>query len=258
MRPIIKKSIYTLITFGCLLTSLKSLQASNATSAEKTHPNGPDCLYDHMKEAKELNFERAGRYAELSNGKSLMVSGLLIGSESLAQMTARIFDQRAHKFRQAGIPVLCEDLMLMKSAPEQQVKKEPSRSTPTKYGSAYIQDISEHLRTTLENDNFSNLEYISDLYVELFMSHKDYYCMTRHLLESIRRSSGLYEKYQQAASEKNISGLNQLMSDYLNAQINLLGFSFRIDQLAYDLSNEGINIVCGDVPHIPRAKYREN
>src|SRR5579885_3655183 len=94
-----------------LVASLSALAELPAKAAEH------DCLVRHVTDGRHLNERRLPLYAKwarqagLRQADSRWVSSLLIGSELFTIPFSREMDNEAREFQDAGIPIVCRDLM---------------------------------------------------------------------------------------------------------------------------------------------------
>lgn len=243
-------SAYGEASYGPIKEYIDSQAFYNASTYINSSSTSP-CIRKHITDAISENRTRAFSYARMSRFRSTGVSSLLISSEVASIAAALIFDQRAKIYRKNGLPLLCLDLVDMALVPAQQKSLEEKRSSNVKYDRKHVRHVSIQLKKAYTDGGFDGLHYVSSEFVQTYESHPKYYCMTRHLLESIRRSAGLAPYYVSRAIEMVLVDPSNILKDYIFSQINILGLSYTIDSQAYSLSNMGLNIVCDDVPYIP-------
>lgn len=207
------------------------------------------CMERHLREAIELNRARAPLYARLSAGASRRVSRRLIATERLALPLARLLDAYAERYQDAGIPVLCEDFVEMSGvapAPDRRGPAPAGSFTPVEAG-----PLARRLRAARRAGGFGGTAAAADAEVARLAHQPEYHCMTRHMLESIRRVAGQAERYAGDADRLGVPAPTWISDVLLRLHLAALGESARLDRAAAPVQAAGVPIVCRDVPHIP-------
>ncbi len=158
------------------------------------------CLQKHLRDAIKINQQRKPLYSKLSQGRSEAISNKLIQSEYRVLAIAPIVDLWAKPYQLAGVPIVCEDLIDMKFAP-------PFRSKTTKeflqnFKPAPIAAIQENLATLYKNKDYVKMALFADEHIRILDQYPLFNCMTKHVLESIRRIAALANKHNEAAQQK--------------------------------------------------------
>jgi hypothetical protein len=200
------------------------------------------CFAAHLWDAAQVNADRAPGYARLSEGRSWWLSAQLIGAEVALLPLALSMDLLAEATSVRDDVGLCDLFEPMSEAPPQRVVR-----ATRPLGKPAVVDASL-LARTLSRAHDTSLASLA-LAAEVELARLDsprFNCMTRHMLESVRRSA-LVASRSQRANEREVLGL---MVD-----LHLAGMrrAVALDEGAAALQREGVSIVCDDVPHIPRA-----
>jgi hypothetical protein len=208
-----------------------------------------DCATIHLHDAIKLNKKRKPLYAELTDGKSKKISNKLINLEwiSIALMTP--LDKLSRKYQKKGIPILCEDFIDMELTPEFSSEPKVPGYTYSSVPKVNVKSIKKKLKASLK---VGLNEFIHDLETELHKleSYPHYNCLTRHLFESLIRSAHLVRPYREAAKREGLKDPKRLLYKNLKLQMFSLGFFYTLDRKAAGVQEEGVPILCQDVPPI--------
>lgn len=207
------------------------------------------CFEEHVRDAMTLNRARLPAYSDASLGRSEAVSLALIRSERGALLAALFYDGQARKFRERGVPLLCSEFEHMDQTPALQVKAARPRPPGARPDTGQIQ---VELKAAWDQGGFFSLRSASHRVIKQLEERPAYDCMLRHMLESIRRAAHLAPHHAQAAQD---AGLNpkaalRLSRGFIKLHMAYLPAAARLDALALPLQQEGIPIICGDVPPI--------
>jgi len=216
--------------------------AGHAKSYEK------NCFREHITESISINKERKGVYSSLTQGRSDRIFNLLIAYEYLTLAPATVFDLRALPYQKNGMELFCHEFMSMNRAPdfdpnERRIPKEEFKPFHWEF---YKKRIGEALK-------HKNVEEVRRAALEGLIALKEqpnYYCFTRHFLESIYRFAYFQPVRQQEASEMNLKDPTALMLDVM--KLHLLGLKdcHKIDLWAQPIQMAGIPILCSEVPDL--------
>lgn len=200
---------------------------------------------NHVKESIAINKERKVYYRELTAGKSDAVFKKLIFVEHLIVPSARIFDLRASYFQKRGVPVLENEFLPMK-VPDTDVRKIPT----TEFSPVPWKEYQKELRALVKNRDEVRLLSRSLEIINEMKAQPEYWCLTRHLVESIYRFAWFYPARVEAAKGKGVKSPSKLLWDIMD--YHLLGFkSFvEVDTLSAPIQKEGITILCSDLPDL--------
>lgn len=204
--------------------------------------SGAGCFTSHLDEAIVLNTERLPLYSKLTDGKSEVVSNTLIKYEKLSKAPGMYLDFRAKKFQKKGIPILCEDFVPIKLVPGFKSFEKPyPESAPQ-----YPLDLERVVRDLRAAGDFETVASLAIDHIETLSKFPTYFCMTRHVLESIARSARLAPGF--VLKDAGVEGL-AWKNIYL--QFRGLSLSKRLDEMALPIQEMGVPILCNDVPLIP-------
>ncbi len=210
-----------------------------------------NCLSQHILDAIKLNKERKEIYKSITQGKSSFVSNLLIKAEQLALPIAYSFDIKARKYQNKGLPLLCLDAIDMDQTPVFSYERSYPYST---YEDVYKLDIKNFIKVisnSISTESYFTTTFKIDQKIKKLEEQMHYNCLTRHFLESIRRSTYLATFYILEARNKGLPSPKGLINLYLKAQLNTLYITNKIDFHASKIQETGVPIICQDVPHIP-------
>lgn len=213
------------------------------------------CVNQHILEAIELNKQRKPLYIHITQGKSDSISNLLIASEYLSLLYGKLLDSYAFPYQQAGIPILCDEIISMDHTPsflptvpltrdEQHYIYHPPETE------RYTQVMKDVYQAT---HNFSLLAQITENELEKIKHLPHFHCMYRHLLESILRACKLAPNHIENAWSLHIDpqGVMQLSWLFISFQLSSFELGMALDIRAFPLQKAGIPIICRDVPPIP-------
>lgn len=236
--------MFRFMTFTQLIPTLLVSGLLNAHS----NPKEPYCLTHHLQEAIQHNSLRTELYGQISLGQSIPISRKLIKLETKLLRFSRWFDNRCHRYHQQGLYIGCNELVSMdsvKNSPLKFTNKEDYQSdfSPLKIGS-----IKAQLYRALMFQGYTILtQKTNALLQSQALSNNTQLCLTRHLLESIRRASQFAQYYHSTFEAPPVL----LPKMFIMSHIRLLAKAYEIDKLAHPLHQQGIAIICHDVPHIP-------
>ncbi|MBI5203189.1 MAG: hypothetical protein HY925_16480 [Elusimicrobia bacterium] len=79
----------------------------------------------------------------------------------------------------------------------------------------------------------------------------DYFCMTRHILESVRRAARLAPLHDTASRAKGLESPYGVSRQFIKTQLLSLSQAWTLDEWAVPVQAKGVPILCRDVPPIP-------
>jgi hypothetical protein len=208
------------------------------------------CIRKHLLDAIQINKLRKPLYKVITDGKSKTLSNRLIFSERIALVYAIIFDYKAKKYQKRGIPLFCLDFIDMKEISEFQ---EGSYIPTHRYDSVEKIDTSEiisKINRTLEKESFQGVQRLLSLELQKLEDEKSYNCLSKHVLESIRRSAFLAPHYIAAAELVGLKSPKRMLKKNIKIQAESLRSFHKLDELAAEFQEKGVSILCNDIPHI--------
>ncbi|MFG1593371.1 hypothetical protein [Halobacteriovorax sp. CON-3] len=210
-----------------------------------------ECFKEHLDAAISSNRNRREIYSDHTNTKSKKISNSLIFAEKISLIYAKLLNPSLEKYRRAGIPILCLDFIEMSKAPNI-----PSEFSIPNYkyqdiDSVDIKGLRSEISKRLKTEDYLGIVEFIEEEVSNKKKYSQYNCMVRHVLESLGRSAFLTPYYIEHASNLGLKSPKKLLNKYLRRNIFALKYSHSLDKKAASLQEEGISILCGDVPHIP-------
>ncbi|MBI2943255.1 MAG: hypothetical protein HYY25_03545 [Candidatus Wallbacteria bacterium] len=203
----------------------------------------------HLREAIRLNQSRLPLYSAASQGASEDVSRKLIASERLALPVAMGVDRIARWWQERGVPIVEEDFVDLKFAPE----FEPASANPQPLSSYKRQDASEmaaRLRKAQRAGGFDGVCRAARVELERLEGTRSYHAMVRHVLESTLRSAHLAPKHETLARSKGLPSTAWLSRRLIGLNLLALIGAAELDERAAPLHARGIPILHRDVPPI--------
>jgi hypothetical protein len=213
------------------------------------------CLTSHLREAITLNQKRKPIYSHLTSGKSEAVSDSLIKMEREMMLQAVFGDVMSSYWRSNGVPLLCSEIISMDEVPG--FKSERPSESGGENAAEHLSTLREvdlrveALREKLRTKNYRSLEQLADQFVKDLEHFSQFNCLQRHFLESIRRAAGLVLVHHRASQEMNLGSTLWLSRMFISGQIALLKKSQEIDSMAFPIQQQGVPIICQDIPIIP-------
>lgn len=207
-----------------------------------------NCFRHHIEESIGINRERKIIYSSMTAGQSDRIFNTLIASEVISIIPATYFDYRAKKFQKKGLELFQHEFMSMNRAglfdPNEKV---------TVTGKIKEFDW-KFYKIRLDNAiHLHNHETVRSICVEALVELKaypQYYCMMRHLIESIYRFAFFVPIRVKQASTLKIDSPESLMFDVM--KLHLLGFEgvYKIDLWCQPIQQSGILILNTELPDL--------
>ncbi len=214
-------------------------------------------FYTHIRDAIQLNKKRTQFYSTLTNGKSKIISKGLITLEYATIPISKYYDFIARKYNQAGIPLLELDFIDMKYAPEFSEEKRFPERMYSSIRRPEISLITKELKRALKADDYEQIIQISSQEISALEENRSYNCLTRHFLESVRRSAALLPYYIKASKQKGLSSPQRIVKQVIKLQLNSLILVHQLDIKAAPIQQQGVAIICQDIPHIPMPSEQQ-
>lgn len=160
-------------------------------------------------------------------------------------------DGMAVTYQEAGIPILCQDLISMSETPKFTPRNPDGKDSIHNYRRPDIKGISQTLLELYKAKAYLQMaDYADKLVLELDQQPR-YNCLVKHMLESIRRIATLTPVYAVKSKALNKVSSETLSRILLRSHIRVLKDSAEIDEAAAPLQADGLPIICQDVPSIP-------
>jgi hypothetical protein len=246
-----------LATLGFLNPAFASHQLDtqdlNTFPKSKAVSKTKECFREHLREAIAINKARRPLYARLSNFHSNEISDRLIAGEQLAKLASYLFhnfDAQAERYQEKGINIVCDEFVSMSLTPKFQA-----------YGSLPHPDLIRFQELDPYILRRSLVRAIDDGYPQTVAAAKHwigvieksdarFYCMTRHLLESVGRIAKLAPSHIRKAKKLGMDSPAHLSDSMISSHLLMLPESVALDTLAAPIQAQGIQILCQDVPPI--------
>jgi hypothetical protein len=233
--------------FVLLLVSLQIWSLQTYSQAASSEPE-LECLPAHIRAAMKINRNRKSLYSQRTNGRSDLVSGKLLLYEHLLLMSSERILADAQKFNEVGIPVGCTEFVSMEQTPafslDQTVPIQPMNNLDL---SIYRTQIRELVNKKL----FSEIMQLNKFYLENVLKQPQYYCFTRHIMESSFNIAKWAIRFQdRARALKLIIDPTDVSRELLRLHSDFMFFVENLDINASSIQAEGWPIVCQDLPPI--------
>jgi hypothetical protein len=217
--------------------------------AEARTPAGSSPFTTHLRDAIQLNRERASRYSALTGGASRKISRRMVFFERLTLPVAMLFDRCARKYQRAGVPLLSEDMVSMAKTPpfSDRLASPPPLE---RFVPADARGIARRIRRAYKEQRWSGVSRVAEEELGKLRGEGAHHSLLRHMLESVARISHLAPKHSSLALRKGMKPTDGF--SWRLVQLHLLAFpSFsKLDRLAAPLQSRGVPIIHQDVPPI--------
>jgi hypothetical protein len=207
-----------------------------------------NCFREHIVESIKINKSRKKAYSELTQGRSDKIFNTLIGYEVVTIAPATFFDLKALPYQKNGMGLFCHEFMSLNHAPDfdpdnRIAPKEPFKNFDWKFHKNRITEAIRH------RDSHEVRKVTLDALLEL-KSMPHYYCMTRHLIESIYRFAHFVPLRDAEAVSMDLKSPKKIMFDVM--KLHLLGMkdSHKIDLWSQPIQMSGIPILCSEIPDL--------
>lgn len=235
---------------------------SNSSQAESRNR---ECFQTHLREARALNEARKPLYARVSRNRSLEISNKLIEQESLVIFWGPIFadfDQWAIPYQQHVLEIICDDFVSMHNTPTFAQQRPGPHPALRKFRNVPAGELRLKLARALRH-GFQAVEAETETMIKelnsLFLQADQMNCMTRHLLESIRRIARNAPRYvfeleqinRKLPATRRLASPAWISQKMIEGHFQFLTDAEALDRAAAALQAEGIPIICNDVPPIP-------
>jgi len=219
-------------------------------------------FHQHLVDAIRLNTSRKPFYAKMTNGRSKILSNLLIASEYLLLPTAHYYGVKARPFNKQGIGIVDSDFASMADVlpPE----------TPPKYCNVASKDSLRGLYSTLKQfkvealrdarqaDFIAIAKKAEQVLADIKSAEESaaaHYAMSTHLVESIGISALHSVIYAKQSQQKTVPLSARLLKSQLGAISPLIVMAEKKIQSMHQL---GAGIIVNEAPHIPFvSRYNE-
>lgn len=198
----------------------------------------------HVKEAIVINQERKSHYSEITRGKSDPALRRLIMIEKLMLPSAMFYDQRAEWYQDREVPLLKDEFMSMRP---REFERGPTLPEVVEIP---WKNYRKELRFLIKKRDQKNLLARSLEIVQELKAQPSYWCLTRHLVESIHRFAYFLPERINEARRRNIKSPETLIWKMI--RFHTAGFRefAKIDRLAAPVQEEGVPLLCAELPDL--------
>lgn len=207
-----------------------------------------NCFREHITESIGINSKRKKAYAKLTNGQSDRIFTTLISSEVATLIPASYFDLKARAYQKKGLELFCHEFVSLNHAPifdpENRIRPtEKFRPFDWKFYQLRLEDAMKARKINLVRK--ISLEALMEL-----KSYPHYYCMTRHLIESIYRFAFFVPLREEEAKSQNLTPPTEIMLDVMKLHLLPFSLSYKIDIWSQPIQESGIPILCSEIPDL--------
>ncbi len=207
-------------------------------------------LRKHLEDAIRINTTRLPLYASLTNEASTPFSKQLIRYEKWACLGSGLFDRKGNEWQEKGIPFIKAEFIDMSQTPEFQ------DTYPNHIAFAHgitilnTKAYRKSLGKALDHDGFEMVFHAAQQFLTLLNEQPAYYCMLRHLLESIRRIAFTTPLHQEKAHALGFSFPLRPARQLIKIHLTMLARAQTFDEDIAFIQQQGIPFIYQDLPHI--------
>ena len=206
------------------------------------------CFEAHIRESIEINKKNLDPYTKLAGPNAKSILKTLIASEYLTTIPAALFDNEAKFFHKKGMDLLCQEFVNM----EQGSKVIRNRAPKEAFQKFNWKPYSLKIKKALKQDNV-NLVLTSSLNaLDTLDQWPHFHCFTRHMVESIYRIAYFVDVREAEAKRLKVRSPRKLMMNLISTHLESLTFAEYIDQLARPIQENGVGILCNELPDLLR------
>lgn len=207
-----------------------------------------NCFGDHIRESIVINSHRKPIYEELTQGRSNKIFNFLIASERLSLIPAAYYDLKAREYQERGVPLYCYEFMSMNATPDFDPER---RVIPTEKFEAFDwKSYKKRLDLAIDRNDVNEIKRVSLEAVRALDAYPNYYCMLRHMFESVYRFAYFLPLQEEASLKAGLKSSAKLSMSMIKLQMLALVSSYRIDQWSAPIQKEGIPILCSELPKL--------
>jgi hypothetical protein len=230
------KFTFLSITLGLLITISFNGHAQSHQSF---------CFQGHIKESIAINKDRKKTYSKLTQGKSNRIFNELITYERLTLLPAALYDLKARKYQKQGMDLFCKEFLPLVQTPIPELNIPQERFT--------LLDWRLHKKKILQALNTHDANKVKEVALRALVelkSQPNYYCLTRHFIESIYRFAHFVPLRRSQAAARGLKDPAKLMFSLM--RIQAMGFmgSVNIDLKSQPIQGSGIPMICAEMPNL--------
>ncbi len=207
-----------------------------------------ECFDAHLEAAIAVNKQREKLYAKITDGESVKISQSLILGEKILLQKAQKLMAEAKPFHEMGIRVLCDEFAPMTEIPVFSFELKPVNEA------LYFVDLvgfRKIAKKQIENKQWPELLINIETVLKEKFSQAQFYCMTKHFLESMYSLTEKAILHQAQAAKLGLQiSPDEISQEVLKMHAKYLGLAENLDINAVDVQQKGAGIICQDVPKI--------
>ncbi len=206
------------------------------------------CFQEHINESISINKARKKVYAQLTDGRSERIFNKLIAYEYLTLAPATFFDLKALPYQKNGMDLFCHEFMSMIRTPDfdpdtRIIPQEKFKPFDWKFYKARISEAIKH------GDPVEVRKVTLEALVEL-KTMPNYYCFTRHFIESIYRFAHFVPLRAKQAEEMGLKDPTSMMFNVMKLHTIGIKDCHGIDLWSQPIQMSGIPILCTEIPDL--------
>lgn len=203
------------------------------------------CFQGHIKESIAINKDRKKIYSKMTQRKSNRIFNELITYERLTLIPAAVYDLKALKYQRKGIDLFCKEFLPLVQTPVPELK------IPQETFSLF--DWKLHKKKILKALNTQDAEKVKEVTLEALVelkSQPNYYCLTRHFIESIYRFAHFIPLRRAQAAARGLKDPSKLMFSLMRIQAQGFLGSVTIDLKSQPIQESGVPMICAEMPNL--------
>lgn len=206
------------------------------------------CFGEHVRESISINKERKKVYSELTDGRSNRIFNKLIAYEYVTLAPATYFDLKALPYQKNGMDLFCHEFMSMNRTPDfvpnnRRIPTEQFKPFDWKF---YKNRITE----ALDHGDALEVRRVTIEGLKELKAQPNYYCFTRHFLESIYRFAFFVPLRALQAEEMGLKDPTKMMFDVMKLHTLGIRDCHGIDLWSQPIQMSGIPILCSEIPDL--------
>lgn len=207
-----------------------------------------NCFREHITESIAINRKRKNAYKELTNGESDRIFNTLIAAEVVSLGPATYYDFKARPYQKNNMELFCHEFVSLNHAP---IFDPDNRISPKEKFRPFDWNFYQtRLNTAVTHKRIDALRKISiEALIEL-KQYPQYYCMTRHMIESVYRFAHFIPIRQAEARTFGLKDPTDLMLEVIKLQVLPLPVSYKLDLWSQPIQESGIPILCSEIPDL--------
>ena len=211
-------------------------------------------FHRHIRDAIRINRQRRPVYGAMAGGPARRASDLLIRTEYLCLPFAAVFDRRARRFNEAGIPIVQDDFVSMEGIRD---PHDPPRYTGRAWQGEFAAlggQLNDYKRSLAGRAKALDFDRAAGDTAQMLTAVAEretrceaHFAMVWHLLESI----GLAAVNAIRFAEQSSGETRSLSRDLLLFEARGMRTAVTLDRRAQEVHALGVGIIVNDLPAIP-------